>query len=87
MFAGEIVVAKLYNWRRAISGKEEFRQIRKNGFRRLQMLCQDESNSPRSYEDRPFRENGRRLGTFCKLGRPYWAAFLCIYGHKNKTSH
>ena len=34
----EVVVAKLDNWRRAISGKADFKPNRKNGFGQLQLV-------------------------------------------------
>ena len=35
----EVVVAKLDNWRRAVSGKAVFKLNRKNGFGQLQNCC------------------------------------------------
>ena len=39
-------------WAEQIYVKENYRRIRKNGFGRLQLLSQDEPDSPRLYEDR-----------------------------------
>ena len=46
----EVVVAKLDNWRRAISGKADFKPNRKNGFGQSQFVLLDSCDLPKLFK-------------------------------------